>query len=299
MIQRLFLFLLLLIPGFATSQNSTTANAGLLNSLNEKIELEKLSLVKNIRFKNIGPTIMSGRVVDLDVNPNDPTEFYVAYASGGLWYTNNNGTSFEPVMDSSTQNLGDIAVHWESGTIWVGTGENNASRSSYAGIGLLKSTDRGNSWEHMGLADSHHIGRIIINPDNVQEVVVGVTGHLYTPNKERGIYKTTDGGKSWEQKLFVNDITGIIDLVMVPGNFQIQFAAAWEKERKAWDFRGNGKSSGIYKSTDGGDTWKKLTLEGSGFPSGEGVGRIGLDIFDEHTIYAVHDNQYRREKQVE
>ena len=239
---------------------------------------------------------MSGRVVDLDVNPKDPTEFYVAYASGGLWYTNNNGTSFEPVMDSTTQNLGDIAVHWDSGTIWVGTGESNASRSSYAGIGVLKSTDSGNSWEHMGLAYSHHIGRIIINPDNPQEVIVGVTGHLYTPNKERGIYKTKDGGKSWEQKLFVNNVTGIIDLVMIPGNFNIQYAAAWDKDRKAWNFRGSGENSGIFKSTDGGDSWSRLNIEGSGFPSGEGVGRIGLDVYNENTIYAVLDNQYQREK---
>ncbi|HAF79354.1 MAG TPA: glycosyl hydrolase, partial [Maribacter sp.] len=154
---------------------------------------------KNIPLKNVGPSVMSGRVVDLAVNDNNPTEYYVAYASGGLWYTNNNGNTFTPVMDETqTQNLGDIAVHWQSGTIWVGTGENNSSRSSYAGIGILKSTDKGKTWQHMGLSDSHHIGRIVVNPDNANEVTVGVTGHLYSPNKERGIYKTTDGGKTWK-----------------------------------------------------------------------------------------------------
>ena len=143
--------------------------------------MSEKSIVKHIQFKNIGPTVMSGRVVDLDVNPQNTHEFYVAYASGGLWYTKNNGISFMPVMDSSgTQNIGDIAVHWESGTIWVGTGECNASRSSYAGIGVLKSSDKGTTWQHMGLEDSHHISRILINPQNPDEVVVGVTGHLYS-----------------------------------------------------------------------------------------------------------------------
>ena len=163
-----------------------------------KKQMEASSLVKNIPFSSIGPTVMSGRVVDIDVNPDDPTEFYVAYASGGLWHTNNNGTTFSPVMDNSgTQNIGDIAIHWGSGTIWVGTGENNASRSSYAGIGLLKSSDKGKSWENKGLLDSQHIGRIMINPNNPNELVVGVTGNLYTNNQERGVYKTSDGGSSW------------------------------------------------------------------------------------------------------
>ena len=150
--------------------------------------LKNQSLVKNISFESIGPTVMSGRVVDVDVNPENPTEFYVAYASGGVWHTTNNGSSFKPILDHfPTQNIGDIAVHWASRTIYVGTGENNSSRSSYAGIGILKSTDNGENWEHLGLPDSHHIGRVLINPDNVNEVVVGVLGHLYTPNNERGI----------------------------------------------------------------------------------------------------------------
>ena len=133
------------------------------------------SLVSKLPLTNIGPSVMSGRVTDLDVNPNTPHEFYVGYASGGLWYTNNNGTTFSAVMDNSpTQNIGDIAVHWPSHTIYVGTGENNSSRSSYAGIGILKSTDKGASWQHIGLADSHHIGKIEINPSTTpDEVIVG------------------------------------------------------------------------------------------------------------------------------
>lgn len=256
------------------------------------------SIVQNVTFTSIGPSIMSGRVVDLDVNPQKPTEFYVAYASGGLWYTNNNGTSFTPIMDNSpTQNIGDIAVDWENGTIWVGTGENNSSRSSYSGIGILKSNDKGKTWQNVGLTDSHHIGRILINPNNPDEVVIGVIGHLYTPNAERGIFKTTDGGKTWKNTLFINEDTGIIDVVSVKGNEKIMFAAAWERERKAWNFKGSGENSAIYKSVDGGSSWVKIANKESGFPTGIGVGRIGLAVFDENTIYALLDNQFRREKE--
>jgi photosystem II stability/assembly factor-like uncharacterized protein len=253
------------------------------------------SQVKNVPFTNIGPTIMSGRVVDFDVNPDNPNEFYVAYASGGLWYTNNNGTSFTPVADNTeTQNMGDIAVDWNAGTIWIGTGESNSSRSSYAGIGILKSTDKGKTWNNVGLKDSQHIGRIIINKNNPNEVIVAAVGHLYTPNAERGIYKTTDGGKSWNKVLFIDNNTGIIDISVSPTNPNVMYAASWERIRKAWDFDGDGKNSAIYKSTDAGSTWTKLTAEGSGFPTGDGVGRIGLSAFNDNVVYALLDNQFRR-----
>lgn len=276
-----------------TQQSSSVTDR--IEALAKKNAMAQTSLVKNLPLKNIGPSIMSGRVVDLDVNPNDPTEFYVAYASGGLWYTSDNGISFIPIMDNSqTQIIGDIAVHWSSGTLWVGTGENNSSRSSYAGIGILKSSDSGKTWKNTGLTDSHHIGRILINPDNPDEVVVGVTGHLYSKNAERGVYKTSDGGQTWSQTLFINDETGIIDLAFDPKNYKVQYAAAWQKDRKAWNFSGNGNSSGIYKSTDAGNTWSLITKEGSGFPTGDGLGRIGLAVFDGNTLYAVHDSQFRR-----
>ena len=252
-------------------------------------------MVKNVAFENIGPTIMSGRVTDLTVNPDNPIEFYVGYASGGVWHTTNNGTTFTPILDTSeTQNVGDIAVDWKNKTIWVGTGENNSSRSSYAGIGILKSTDNGKTWQNMGLTDSHHIGRILINPNNPEEVVVGVTGHLYSPNQERGIYKTMDGGKTWSQKLFVDNMSGIIDVQTNPNNFNLMFASSWTKDRKAWNFDGSGNNSAIYKSTDAGNTWTKVSTENSGFPTGQGVGRIGLAVFDDNVVYAVHDSQFRR-----
>ena len=279
------------------SQQPATSAEMIKDALSQKQKMNASSLVKNVPFKNIGPTVMSGRVVDVDVNPEMPSEFYVGYASGGVWHTTNNGTTFTPILDSSdTQNVGDIAVDWKNRTIWVGTGENNSSRSSYAGIGILKSNNNGKTWENVGLEDSHHIGRILINPKNPDEVVIGVTGHLYSPSDERGIYKTTDGGKTWNKTLFVDNVSGIIDVQYVPNNFKIMFASSWTRDRKAWNFTGNGNNSAIYKSTNGGDTWEKVSTKKSGFPTGEGVGRIGITIYDENTIYALHDSQFHRKE---
>ncbi len=261
--------------------------------------IAQTSLFNQVKATNIGPTIMSGRVVDIAVNPKNPTEFYVAYATGGIWYTNNNGTSFTPLMDSAeTVNCGSITVDWKSGTIWVGTGEINASRSSYAGVGILKSSDKGKTWENLGLSDSHHISSVWVNPSNLNEIVVAALGHLYTTNNERGIYKSTDGGKSWQQTLYVADDTGIVDLVVSKINPNVMFAAAWQKDRKAWHFDGDGEKSGIYKSEDAGTTWQLVTTKESGFPANEGVGRIGLALFNEKVIYAVVDNQNKRPKAV-
>ena len=280
----------------AISQQPSTSAIQVEKALQQKATQTENSLVKNLPFTNIGPTIMSGRVVDLAVNPENPTEFYVGYASGGVWHTKNNGTTFEPILDSSpTQNVGSLAVDWKSKTIWVGTGEVNSSRSSYAGIGLLQSSDNGKTWVNMGLADSHHISKIIINPANANEVVVAAVGHLYSTNEERGVYKTMDGGKTWNKTLFVNDQSGIIEMDADPNNFNLMFASSWDKDRKAWDFRGSGAGSHIYKSTDGGSSWNMVSGPESGFPTGEGVGRIGLAVFDKNIVYAVHDNQARRD----
>ncbi len=267
---------------------------GLLVLLGQTIMAQSVSL-DAIDFQSIGPTIMSGRVVDLAVNPENPIEFYVAYASGGLWYTNNNGSSFSPVMDTApTLNCGTVTVDWKSGTIWVGTGEVNSSRSSYSGIGVLKSTDKGKTWQNLGLPESHHISRIAVNPTNTNEMVVGVLGHLYTPNADRGIYKTTDGGATWNKSLYINNQTGIIDISVAPNNPTVLFAAAWQKDRKAWNFTGNGAGSGIYKSTDFGTTWQLISTPSSGFPTGEKIGRIGLYACSSDLIYAVVDNQNLR-----
>lgn len=265
-----------------------------LGEYEDRIALGEASIINGIAFRSIGPTVMSGRVVDLAVDPNDPTHFYVAYASGGLWETTNNGTSFEPIFDNEVvMTIGDIAVNWKTKTIWVGTGENNSSRSSYSGVGMFKSTDNGATWEHMGLEESHHIGRIILHPTDPNTIWVGVLGHLYSPNEDRGVYKTTDGGVSWVKTLYVDDNSGAIDMVIDPNDPNVLYAATWERERRAWNFVESGKGTGIYRSADGGETWELITGNDD-FPSGDGAGRIGLDIANDGTLYACIDNQNRR-----
>lgn len=258
------------------------------------------SLVANLPFRNIGPTIMSGRVTDLAVNPENPEEFYVAYASGGLWKTMSNATKLTPLFDDqASMTIGDIAVDWKHNElIYVGTGENNSSRSSYAGTGIYKSSDKGKTWKNIGLPESHHIGRIILHPADTNTLWVAVTGHLYSPNTERGIYKTTDGGQTWSQTLFVNENTGAIDLVIDPGNPQVLYASMWERKRRAWNFWEAGEGSGIYKSADGGNTWMLISGENSGFPDTKNTGRIGLAIYPGNTkiLYAFLDNQERQEE---
>lgn len=262
--------------------------------------LRENSLFQQLPFTNIGPTIFSGRVVDVDVNPANTIEMYVAYASGGLWYTANNGTTFTPVFDhEACLTIGDIAVNWREHIIWVGTGENNSSRSSYAGTGIYKSTDQGKTWKHMGLPESHHIGRILIHPVNPNIVHVACLGALYSQNENRGVYTTSDGGSTWSKTLFVNPDAGAIDLVMDPSNPNVLYAATWERTRRAWNFSESGEGSGIYKSTDSGRTWEILTKAGSGFPHDKGVGRIGLDIARTKggtLLYAIVDNQNDRPK---
>ena len=275
-----------------------TAAGKRIQSFQQRKALADKSIVNTVEFESIGPTVFSGRVSDIDVSPLDPTHFYVAYASGGLWKTTNNGMSFEPLFDHEmVMTVGDFAVDWKSNTIWLGSGEVNSSRSSYAGTGIFKSADGGKTWQHVGLGESHHIGRIILHPTDPNTIWVAVLGHLYTPNEERGVYKTTDGGKTWQKTLFVDENSGAVDLIIDPDNPQELYAATWHRERRSWNFVESGNGSGIYKSIDGGNTWTLLSTENSGFPTGEGVGRVGLDIFkkDGKTIlYAALDNYFRR-----
>lgn len=290
------LAVLLLTACLLNAQTRPTSAAERLKGLEKKQSLSRSSLANHVAFRNIGPTIMSGRVVDVEVNPADPTEFYVAYASGGLWHTMNNGQSFKPIFDSEhTLTIGDIAVFWRKNAppvIWAGTGEVNSSRSSYAGTGIFKSTDSGKTWQYKGLPESHHIGKIQLHPTDADVAWVAVLGHLYSPNKERGVYKTTNGGNSWKQTLYVDENTGAVDLDMNPQNPAELYAATWYRTRSAWKFEESGGMGGIHKSTDGGETWKKISGEGSGFMTGQKIGRIGIAVSPSspQTLFAVVDN---------
>ncbi len=264
-----------------------------VNSLQTKKTQAENSPFKDVAFRNIGPSIMGGRVVDIEVNPTDPTEFYVAYATGGLWHTQNNGQSFTPIFDKEAFiGIGDIAINWNKRMIWIGTGEVNSSRSSYAGIGVYKSSDNGKTWEYLGLPESHHIGKIQLHPSNDQVAWVGVLGHLYSGNKERGVYKTLDGGKTWKHTLAIDENTGVAEMEINPANPQELYASSWHRLRKAWNFIEGGTRSGIYKSNDGGETWALITGVNSGFPQGEGIGRIGVAVYakNPNLVYAVVDN---------
>lgn len=290
---RLLVFLFAAVFGHVTfAQPSHTPAADRIRSFEQRKKLESSSIANGIPFRSIGPAVMSGRVAELDVSPTDPSHFYVAYASGGLWKTENNGTSFRPLFDEEmVMTIGDIAVNWQRNIIWVGTGEVNSSRSSYAGAGIFKSTDGGKSWQHLGLGESHHIGRIVLHPSDPNTAWVAVLGHLYSPNTERGVYKTADGGKTWRKVLYVNENTGAIDLLIDPSNAKVLYAATWERERRAWNFVEAGPGSGLYKSTDGGEKWNRLPS--AGFPSGPGAGRIGLSMVKsggKNVLFAAIDN---------
>ena len=257
-------------------------------------ELDATSLFHGLEWREVGPVVQGGRVVDLEAVPGEPYSFYVAYASGGLWKTTNNGVTFEPLFDDeATMIMGDIAVDPQNPrTIWVGTGENNSSRSSYGGLGVYRSDDGGKTWSLKGLEASDRIGRILVDPRDSKRVYVAVIGKLYTPGGDRGVYRTSDGGETWSRVLAPEggEMTGVIDLVQDPANPDVLYAATWERSRRPWDFVEGGPGSGIYKSSDSGETWKRLT---GGFPQGEHVGRIGLALAasQPRTLYAALDNQ--------
>ncbi|MDO8965992.1 glycosyl hydrolase [Algoriphagus sp.] len=269
-------------------------------ALQESVDKHKAMLAStplhDFKARNVGPTNMSGRIVDIEV-ANDRNTFYVAAASGGVWKTEDNGQSFNPIFDhQGALGIGAMALApSDNNILWVGTGEDNSSRSTYAGNGIHKSTDGGKTWEHIGLVHSQHIGQILIHPTNPDIVWVGSMGGLYSKNKERGLYKTTDGGKTWKKTLYIDDNTGIIDIQIHPTNPDLLLAASWERFRQAHDFVGNGKGSAIWRSEDGGNTWKKAV---DGFPQDEFVGRIGFDfsLSNPNVAYALLDNQGKSEK---
>ena len=245
------------------------------------------ALFSGFKFRSIGPAVKSGRIADFAVNPNNYSEYYVATASGGVWKTTNAGTSYQPIFDGQgSYSIGCIKIDPNnSNVIWVGTGENNNQRSVAYGDGVYKSLDGGKSWKNMGLKTSEHIGNIIIHPDNSDIVFVAAYGPLWNEGGERGIYKTTDGGKTWERILYVSDNTGFADIVMDPRNPDVLYASAHQRRRHVFTYIGGGPESGIYKSVDGGSTWEKIN---KGLPKVD-MGRIGLAISPANPeyIYAI------------
>ena len=231
---------------------------------------------------------MSGRIADFAVYEANTSIFYVATAHGGIWKTTSKGALFTPMLqDQGLLSFGAVAVSQKTpDLVWAGSGESNNRQSTSWGDGIYKSTDGGKTWTHMGLRNSKHIGRIVIDPNNNDVVLVAATGPLFGPGGERGVYKTTDGGKTWRQVLKVDDATGVNDIVMSVNDPRNLFASTYQRLRTACCMNGGGPGSGIWKSTDGGDTWTRLS--GNGLPSGS-LGRIGLSLFRRNpsTVYAL------------
>ncbi|MEQ9568562.1 MAG: hypothetical protein RLN75_00095 [Longimicrobiales bacterium] len=250
------------------------------------------SLVSTIPVRSIGPAVMSGRVVDIAVagTPGEPgygTEFYIAAASGGVWKTTDGGVTFDPVFDDApVSSIGAVAVAPSARDIvWIGTGEDNNQRSSSYGDGVYRSTDGGETWRHMGLRESQHVGKIRVHPTDPLTVWVAAVGPLWGPGGDRGVYRSTDGGETWDHVLSVDEHTGAADIVLDPADPSTLYVAMQQRERRAYSYISGGPGSGIWKSTDGGDSWTELT---GGLPEGD-MGRIGLDVSRSHpqTVYAV------------
>jgi len=237
-----------------------------------------MDLVQDMKPRNIGPAGMSGRVTTIDVQLSNPDIMYAGTASGGLWKSTSGGIKWDPIFDKeSTGSIGAVAIQQSNpSVIWVGTGEGNPRNSLNGGYGVYKSLDGGKSWTSMGLEKTRHIHRIIIDPTEPNTVYVGAIGSPWGIHPERGVFKTTDGGKTWEKILFTNNKSGVADMVMDPTNPNKLLVAMWEHKRDPWFFKSGGEGSGLYMTHDGGATWKKLTEE-DGLPKGE-LGRIGITI---------------------
>lgn len=249
---------------------ATFAQAGSGNTLLDE-------LTRSIKFRPLGPAVTGGRIIDIEVHPSAPYTIFAASASGGLWKTTNNGTTWKPVFDDKkTISIGDVAIApSDPKIVWVGTGEHNNQRSAHYGDGVYKSTDGGETWQYMGLPESYRTGRIAIDPKNPNTVYVATMGYLYKPGGQKGVFRTTDGGKTWNQVLKGdNDTTGFIDITIDPKNPRVLYAAAMDRLRRAWNVRESGPGSGLYKTSDGGNHWERVK---GGFPEGD-LGRIGVDV---------------------
>jgi photosystem II stability/assembly factor-like uncharacterized protein len=261
------------------------------------------AVLKPLKFREIGPAVMGGRIDDVAVVESDPDVVYVATASGGVMKTTNGGTTWEPVFDDQTSSsIGAIAVApSDPSIVWVGTGEANNRQSSSWGNGVYRSTDGGKTWQHLGLAETHHIGRIVVHPTDPNVVWVAAAGKLWGPSKERGVYKTTDGGATWKNVLFINEDTGVSDIAVDPVSPGTAIAAAYQRRRTVFGYSGSGPGGGLYKTTDGGATWKKLekglpwdpnarpTTPPTDPEAMKQIGRIGVAIYrrDPSVVYAL------------
>lgn len=248
----------------------------------------------NNAWQFVGPTRMSGRAIDVAVHEAHPETLFVATAAGGVWKSVDDGQNWKPVFSNyETASIADVAIApSDPDTVWVGTGESNILRSSMAGTGVYKSTDGGETFEHMGLTDTQHISRIVIHPRNADIVYVAAAGHEYTHNKERGVYRSVDGGKSWDQVFYKNEKTGVIDLVMDPKHPGTLYAGTAPRLRYRWNDPVGGPESGVYKTIDGGRSWRRLTRGLPDFAAGE-YERVGIDVCasQPETVYVLlnHD----------
>jgi photosystem II stability/assembly factor-like uncharacterized protein len=253
--------------------------------------------LKNLRFRAIGPATMGGRVDDLAIMDSDPRVIYVGAAAGGIFKTVNGGQSWLPLFDDQANpSIGDLALSPSNPSIlYAGTGEPNNRQSSSWGNGVYKSTDGGTTWTHLGLKETHHIGRIVVHPTNPDIVYVAAQGDLWGPNKERGVYRSTDGGVTWTNTLFVNEDTGANDIAIDPQSPNILYATMYQRRRTVFGFAGGGAGSGLYRSTDGGAHWTKLggTGVGRGLPATGDIGRCALDIYRKNSniVYALIEHQ--------
>jgi photosystem II stability/assembly factor-like uncharacterized protein len=256
---------------FAQKKKNNTEPSG------EKTALLNPEVLEGLKFRNIGPAFTSGRIADFAVRAEKPSEYYVAVASGGVWKTVNSGTTWQPVFDSQgSYSIGCVTLDPNNHhVIWAGTGENNNQRSVAYGDGVYKSVDDGKSWENMGLKSSEHISKIIVDPNNSNTVYVAAYGPLWSAGGDRGVYKSTDGGKTWKAVLQISEHTGIADLVMDPRDPEVLYAAAHQRRRHVFTYISGGPESAIYKSVDGGETWTK---QSKGLPADADLGRIGLAI---------------------
>ncbi|MFV1981350.1 MAG: WD40/YVTN/BNR-like repeat-containing protein, partial [Rhodothermia bacterium] len=252
-----------------------------------------MDLFKGMKARAIGPAGMSGRVTSIDVVESDKDVIYVGTASGGLWRSVNGGTTFSPIFDDqNAASIGAVAVNQSNpDLIWVGTGEGNPRNSQTGGTGMYRSIDGGYTWQYLGLEESRSIHRIVLHPDEPDVAWIGVQGPAWGETEQRGVFRTTDGGATWEKVLFVNERTGIADLVLDPSNPNKLIAAMWEFRRWPWFFKSGGEGSGIYVTYDGGSSWEKRTSN-DGLPKGE-LGRIGLAIAPSSPdiVYAIVESE--------